>query len=254
MIRRPVIVTTSWDDGAFTDLRIAELLKSAAVSGTFYVPLANTKRPVIGGVDIRCLHGAGFEIGAHGASHRDLPGLPPPVLTQEVEGSKRCLEDILGAPVWMFCYPRGRHDTNVRRAVRLAGYAGARTTRMLQLAGNADVFAMPTTIQAFPHPVRAYIKNLAKARNIFGLYDYLVNFRRSEDWVQLGRRLFDFALEHGGIWHLYGHSWEIEEFDLWNGLTNLLEYVQRRDGVLYLANHDTLRFSQMPGGCAEVTR
>jgi hypothetical protein len=34
----PRIVTTSWDDGDPSDLKVAELLRARALSGTFYVP------------------------------------------------------------------------------------------------------------------------------------------------------------------------------------------------------------------------
>jgi hypothetical protein len=45
----------------------------------------------------------------------------------------------------------------------------------------------------------------------------------------------------GGVWHLYGHSWEIEREQLWPQLEQLLQYVSGRKGVAYRTNGQTLQ-------------
>ena len=65
---------------------------------------------------------------------------------------------------------------------------------------------------------------------------YATHFRCAENWVELAKILFDSVLRNGGLWHLYGHSWEIEELRLWDSLKEVLDYVSNRHGVLYLAN------------------
>ena len=67
------------------------------------------------------------------------------------------------------------------------------------------------------------------------------------NWLDLARGLFDSVLQEGGVWHLYGHSWEIEEFDLWDDLKQILEYVSGRDGVLYLSNGEALGLQRANG-------
>ena len=62
------------------------------------------------------------------------------------------------------------------------------------------------------------------------------SWRGAGDWVALGKRLFDRVLREGGVWHLFGHSWEIEQRGLWDGLAELTRYVARRPGVTYLTN------------------
>jgi peptidoglycan/xylan/chitin deacetylase (PgdA/CDA1 family) len=229
------LVTTSWDDGDCADLKLAELLSSKGIRGTFYIPINYRKKP-LGHAELRTLGAEGFEIGAHGWSHKRLWGLRPEELGQEVRPCKEVLEDILGKRVQMFCYPRGRYDANAVRAVQQAGYRGARTVRMLATRPDFKAFEMPTTLQVFPHATFTYLKNVARARSIESLKSYLVQMPRLGNWVELGKRLFDSVLEHGGIWHLYGHSWEIEGGGLWDGLGELLEYVGRRDGVQYVPN------------------
>ena len=57
-------VTTSWDDGDRADLRLAELLRSREVVGTFYVPITPYQaRPALGHGELRTLASEGFEIG-----------------------------------------------------------------------------------------------------------------------------------------------------------------------------------------------
>ncbi len=114
----------------------------------------------------------------------------------------------------MFCYPRGRYDASVVRALQEAGYWGARTVRMLATRPACNPFEMPTTLQIFPHPSLTSLKNVASAPRLESLQTCLVQMPRLGSWLELGRKLFDRVLENGGIWHLCGHSWEVERLGL----------------------------------------
>jgi peptidoglycan/xylan/chitin deacetylase (PgdA/CDA1 family) len=78
---------------------------------------------------IRALHGAGVEIGSHGATHRALTGLSDEELLRETRGSREDLERLVGAPVVSFCYPYGDFDDRVVAAVGSAGYRAATVIR-----------------------------------------------------------------------------------------------------------------------------
>ena len=236
-------VTTSWDDGDIADLQLAELLRSKGIHGTFYIPINYRERP-LGHTQLRSLASEGFEIGAHGWSHRLLWRLQPEEADQEVRPCRDVLENILGKQVEMFCYPCGRYDTIAIRALQEAGYRGARTVRMLATGLAINPFEMPTTLQAFPHVPFIYLKNAARARSFRSLQSSLVQMPRLGSWVDLGKRLFDTVLEDGGVWHLYGHSWEIDRLGLWDGLRELLDYVCRQDAVRYVPNCALLRLNQ----------
>ncbi len=67
------------------------------------------------------LHDLGAEIGSHGASHRALPGLAPKDLNEEIRGSCRVLEGIIGTAIRTFSYPDGRFDSMTVAAVRESG-------------------------------------------------------------------------------------------------------------------------------------
>ena len=238
-----VIVTTSWDDGDRADLKLAEDLRSRGIGGTFYIPITPYRgRQALDHANLRFLSSTGFEIGAHGFSHRLLRGLAAEELAREVDPCKPTLEDIVGAEVRMFCYPCGRYDSNVVRALKQAGYCGARTVRMLATRLKFNPFEMPTTLQIFPHPRSTYLRNVVRASKVEGLQVYLAQRKSLGNWVELGKRLFDSVLQNGGIWHLYGHSWEIEERGLWEDLGKILDYVCKRKDVIYVSNGELLRF------------
>ena len=60
------IVTTSWDDGDENDIKLAELLHSRGLLGTFYVPAIPYRNgTTLAAADLRTFASEGFEIGAH---------------------------------------------------------------------------------------------------------------------------------------------------------------------------------------------
>lgn len=242
----PRIVTTSWDDGDVRDFRVAEMLHVRNLPATFYVPI--TGHPGSQGLrrsELRTLKEGGFEIGGHGFSHRILPQCTKKVVVQEVEACKRSLEDILGNEVRMFAYPRGRHSSVAVRSVKHAGYAGARTTEMFSMGLRFDPYKMPTTMHVFPHSKSEYIRNMARAVDVGRAWRYLTQLWQVESWVELAHTLFDSFLQHGGVFHLYGHSWEIDEMGLWRDLADVLDYVANRRDVLYLPNSQALEYRKV---------
>lgn len=237
------IVTTSWDDGDLLDLRVAEMLQSRGVAGTFYVPISGHHGPyAMGRSELKTLESMGLEVGAHGLSHLVLPHCTKKVVTQEVGACKERLEDVLGREIRMFAYPRGRYSSTAIRVVKQAGYAGARTTQMLSQGLQFDPYKMPTSVHVFPHTKSDYVRNAARAANFGAGWKYLTQLRQVDSWVELAKTLFDSVSQEGGIFHLYGHSWEIDELSLWDQLQDVLDYVCHRDDVLYLSNIQVLDY------------
>lgn len=56
---------------------------------------------------VRALHAAGMEVGAHTVNHPILAEIPLPQARNEMEASRARLEQITGAPVRLFAYPNG---------------------------------------------------------------------------------------------------------------------------------------------------
>jgi peptidoglycan/xylan/chitin deacetylase (PgdA/CDA1 family) len=69
----------------------------------------------------------GWEIDAHTMTHVDLTTVYGSQLRYQVAGSRRWIRQRLRVPVAFFCYPSGRYNATVLRAVRAAGFLGATT-------------------------------------------------------------------------------------------------------------------------------
>ncbi len=65
-------------------------------------------------------------------------------------------------------------------------------------------------------------------------------WRMESDLVKLSELMLEHLFECEGILHIWGHSWEIEEFGLWGLLEAVLSRVANQRGVLYLTNSQTL--------------
>jgi hypothetical protein len=237
------IVTTSWDDGDARDRRLADMLSAKGMKGTFYVPIQpHNSRPLLSTTDLRNLLGQGHEIGCHTVSHRLLTTVTSASeLHHEVFDCKGMLQEKTGVDIRMFCYPGGRYNRTVMEHVKEAGYQGARTTRLLCPQVTFPSFEMPTSLQAFPHRRIRYLRNAARAAKVSGPIAIATNWRVLANWVELGKTLFDKVLQHGGVWHLFGHSWEIDEHYLWSDLEKLLGYVANREHIIYATNAETLQ-------------
>jgi peptidoglycan/xylan/chitin deacetylase (PgdA/CDA1 family) len=241
---RTVVVTTSWDDGDRSDLKLAELLASRGLPATFYVPTgALGQASTLSPSDLREFASAGFEIGAHTVTHPILTDLTGTALTREIGECKHVLEEILGIEVPSFAYPKGRRNAETMTRVKAAGYRGARGLRMLSLSFDFPLFDMPVTVQAYPHPRMSYIKNLVRRGEVTALARSSADIGRSKNWVRLGKELFDRAVRDGGVWHLLGHSWETEKLGRWSELKEIMDYVSGRQGVRYLTNGELSRLA-----------
>jgi peptidoglycan/xylan/chitin deacetylase (PgdA/CDA1 family) len=139
---RPVVV--SFDDGylsqytrGFTTLRKRRWPAVVNLQVEFLRPVGGL-RPW----RVRNLIAAGWEIDAHTITHPDLTQVDSARLWREVAGSRRILRRLFHVPVAFFCYPSGRYDRRVIRAVRLAGFLGATTTDW-GLARPPHFFTLP---------------------------------------------------------------------------------------------------------------
>ena len=72
--------------------------------------------------ELRALSAAGWEIGSHTWSHRDLTALTRDEVVRELRESKQLLEDTTGVSVETLSYPFGRYDERVRDAAMEVGY------------------------------------------------------------------------------------------------------------------------------------
>ena len=168
--------------------------------------------------------GAHFEIGAHTLDHVMLTELPPAEARRQIVDSKAWVEQVTGRPCHIFCPPVGRFSAEHLPMIAEAGFTAIRTVELLSLSAprrRAGLCILPTTLQAHPHPRQAYIRNAMKRFAIGNLLRY-VRHGAGTDWQCLAASLAEEAIRGGGVFHLWGHSWEIEESAQWNQLEQVL--------------------------------
>ena len=229
-------LTTSWDDGHPLDLHIAEQLDKYGVPGTFYIPRKN-HRPLLSVKEIRELS-EGFEVGGHTLNHADLFLCDDQMALKEITLCKAELENITGTVCRSFCFPSGHFRKKHIAFVSHAGFRVARTVEMMSISTPAihdDVIMLATTIQANPTPTIAVMRNLLKrvaARNAVAYIQH-----RKSDWAATAEALLDDVAKHGGVFHLWGHSWEIDESGQWENLNRVLAAIaERKVHFQYLSN------------------
>jgi hypothetical protein len=236
-----LIVTTSWDDGYPADRKIAELLSKYGVAGTFYVPTHNAEgRAVLSMADVARLSER-FEIGGHSVDHVVLTGLEDAEAERQIVQNKRDLERATGKAIVGFCYVRGRYNASVKDAVRRAGFAYARTVENFHSAVPPDPFELPTTIQLYPHSSVAYLKMFANGGFGLSRARLMAAAVTSGDLVGRMDTLVRRCQGEGGYFHLWGHSWELEELDLWGVLESVLARLAATPGVEFMSNHQVVQ-------------
>lgn len=114
----PLLVERSWPATVFLVSGLTGQ-RDAWGSSEFGVPGSHA---LLDAQQIAEMAQSGIDFQSHSCTHADLTTLSAQSLTQQVTGSRRQLEDLLGRAVDCFAYPYGRHDDRVRDAVQAAGY------------------------------------------------------------------------------------------------------------------------------------
>jgi peptidoglycan-N-acetylglucosamine deacetylase len=223
-------VTTSWDDGHELDMRLAEELAAYGVAGTFYIAPECREVPQSKRISPGALRelADGFEIGGHTLTHPRLPSLSVDDARREIIDGKHAVEEIVGRPVTSFCYPYGEYIADHRDIVRSAGFLVARTVERFRGGVPNDLLEMGTTTHAYRHLVDGVqiIRRARSPRHAVGMW---------RNWDRLGRQLFTEIQKTGGIFHLWGHSWEIDAHGDWPRLQRILDEISSQDAV-FLTN------------------
>lgn len=256
---KKIYFTTSWDDGSVNDVRLSDLLKKYAIKGTFYVPRQFDRNAGKFSKYGRRLNNdeigiiASFhEIGAHSLTHRPLPGLSGEESKKEVCESKIFLEEIINREVRLFCYPNGLYNSEIMRLVREERYVGARITDKLNFHLPADPFFLNLSIQCAPFPFRKkdgssfYWRKLLDPFKGYGfkLLAFPALLPSMFSWITFAKGCFEYTLKCGNYFHLYGHSWEIEKYQMWDELEKFLLYVNSFSNTRFVTNSEIVDLIQ----------
>lgn len=229
--------TTSWDDGSIYDLKLAELLTRYNIKGTFYIPIRNRERQDnITSNEIREI-ATRFEIGGHTHSHVILTEVSDEIARQEIENGKKELENILGKEIEAFCFPRGKYRKEHIKMAKNSGFLFCRTTGFLRTKDliKRREMLMHTTLQFYPHRRFNFFISAIKRKDVEGIS--LITKCFKNDFYNFLNTILEFIKINGGIFHLWGHSWELEKCHLWDKLE---DFFRQLNGIplIYKTNSE----------------
>jgi peptidoglycan/xylan/chitin deacetylase (PgdA/CDA1 family) len=232
---KQVYVTTSWDDGHRLDGRLSALLKNYGIKATFYISPRDHEFSAaerLTDAEIQKLSES-FEIGAHTMTHPRLDKISDSVAREEIVASKRYLEKLLNKTIVSFCYPGGRYTKSHPPMVREAGFSYARSVRRFDHGFTGTPYEANTTVNTYNH-----YQDLWKIAKLARFNPWKIRYYFQ--WDNLAKAMFDRVSELRGVFHLWGHSWEIDQHDDWQKLENVLSYIAGKKQVRYITNGELL--------------
>jgi len=229
-----MIITTSWDDGNAYDLKIAELLEKYHLQGTFYVPIRNAENAVMKPSSIVEI-AQKFEIGGHTVNHKYLNNLGYEEAEFEIANCKTLLENLLGKEIFAFCFPGGKFSKRDIILLKKSGFLFGRTTSFFHktLTNNS---LLNTTLHCFNHNIFALNKHCIKRAYYSKLLEYYFFLSYNKNFRKLTSTIIPKTQQDGGFFHIWGHSWEINQHDLWYDLEETFKLLSDIPNVEFVDN------------------
>jgi peptidoglycan/xylan/chitin deacetylase (PgdA/CDA1 family) len=123
-------VAITFDDGFETDYLVAyPLLMAFGFKASFFPCFLNMPPDSKRWEQVKEMRKNGYEIGAHGVSHRYLDDLDENEQFYEMEYPKKSIEEKIGYPVEYFSCPGGRYTKRIAGLAKKAGYKFILSTR-----------------------------------------------------------------------------------------------------------------------------
>lgn len=211
-----VRVAQCWDDGVFTDIRLAEILKKHKAKATFNlcsgittdesVPISwgkpdGIKPPNINtffsgrvGKDRMMEVYGDFEVASHCDMHENARTTEPNAFLESAMKSRRFLEDFFQKECHGFAWPYGTYTEEAANLLKDAGFAYGRTT---QYTDN---------VLAYEHPL---------------IFHSSTHFMNRLFWQK-----YQEAKENSGVFYFWGHSYEMADFpQYWENFEAMIAYI-----------------------------
>ncbi len=227
-----VLVTTSWDDGHILDLKLSELLKKYNLKGTFYVSPNNrefSKSELLNKDELLKISND-FEVGAHTMTHPHLTKVSMDDARKEIVESKIYLENNLNTEVKSFCFPAGYYRKEHKDILQEIGFVFSRTVERFSIKNAFDSYFAPTTVHAYRH-----LSDIFKVIKTVGFKKFIKAYL---NWDELAILMFDKTINEGGVYHIWGHSWEIDKNNDWDRLERVFKYISNKKDVNYVTNSE----------------
>lgn len=187
------------------------------------------------------------EVGGHTIHHTILTNTTVEHAKREIDNCKKWLEDVTGYPIRAFCPPTGRFNNYHITFQREAGFTSMRTVEMLSYSIHKirridDFIILPATTQVYNHVNTTYIRNIIKRFNFFSYPPFRKMF--NSNWMRMSMNYVSYLHERAGTdnrdyyFHLWGHSWELEEFSLWESFEEFIKQLSDIKDIISCTNSE----------------
>lgn len=141
--RNSLRIALTFDDGYRDNLTVAApILVELGIPFTIFIctgAVSELKPGFLSPKDVKELSSlSGVSIGSHSINHPHLTECSDSQLLEELVGSKRYLEDLIGKEVELISYPHGSVDNRVKKIAIQAGYKIGATSRFDINEDNRD--------------------------------------------------------------------------------------------------------------------
>lgn len=219
-------ITFSYDDGVTQDIRLIEILDKYGIRATFNlnsglfgtehtlnrqgVVVRHDKVPPSEVAKIYRAH----EVSAHTLTHPHLTGLCEDEIIRQVERDRLALSDMVGYEVVGMAYPGGgfQNSDRVERVIR--NHTGIKYARTISLSYSFN----PT-------------ENLYRYKPTAFHLDFADLYHLADEF---------FGSDEGGVFYIWGHSYEFDIRDTWDEFEKFCAYISRRPDVFYGTNKEIL--------------
>jgi len=212
-------LTFSYDDGQVHDIRLAEILRSHGLKGTFNLnsgTLADEDKCMFVNKNKLTEIYEGHEIAVHGVEHKDLGNCTDTEIIAEITNDRIALERLTGSPVQGMAYAYGTYNEHIMSLIKACGIKYSRTV------GENPYFSIPNDFLAWNSTIHHSHNLMEKGEE----------FLKLPTWKELP------------IMYVWGHSFEFAGDDSWHIIEEFAEKMQGRDDIWYATNgeiYDYLR-------------
>lgn len=205
-------LTFSYDDGQSFDRRLAELLRSHGMKGTFHLNsgklgLHRGDEVFVSAEELNEVY-AGHEVACHGVQHRNLPTITRQQAVLEIQEDRKRLEQITGGLVQGMSYAFGNYNSEIIQIAKSLGIKYSRTVN------DTCGFFTPSDFMEW-HPTCHHDNKL----------------------LELGDRFLDVAgFYELPVMYVWGHSFEFGRSGDWSVMEAFVDKMAGKEDIWYATN------------------
>lgn len=213
-------LTFSYDDGQSFDRRLAELLRSHGMKGTFHLNSGNLglvrgNEEYITAEELKEVY-AGHEIACHGVQHRNPTTITRQQMVLEIQEDRKALEKLTGHLVQGMSYAFGNYNEEIIEIAKSLGIKYSRTVK------DTKGFFPPADFMQW-HPTCHHDNHLLELGdsflNVAGFYELPVMY----------------------VW---GHSFEFGRSGDWSVIEAFVEKMAGKEDIWYATNMEIYTYIQ----------